>query len=79
MTLIRKALGGELLPYMLEYVLYVMSALAVGFVMAKAIETPFLRLRDRWFPSRAMTLAVSAGDNQSMKLREPVKDLARSP
>jgi peptidoglycan/LPS O-acetylase OafA/YrhL len=40
---------------------YFVAAFAVGVVMSKLIETPLLRLRDRWYPSRTeapLTLTV---------------------
>jgi peptidoglycan/LPS O-acetylase OafA/YrhL len=33
-------------------VLHVVAALAIGVLMAKLVELPTLRLRDRWYPSR---------------------------
>jgi peptidoglycan/LPS O-acetylase OafA/YrhL len=48
-------------PYPVALAIYIVSAVLVGIIMAKLIEGPFLRLRDRWFPSRgkALTLAGS--------------------
>jgi hypothetical protein len=37
---------------------YVVASLAVGVAMAWAVELPFLRFRDRKFPSRATPLDV---------------------
>jgi peptidoglycan/LPS O-acetylase OafA/YrhL len=78
LTLIRKALGGKVLPYMLEYAIYLLAALAIGFVMAKLIETPFLRLRNRWFPSRALAFAVPAESKHAQARREPINSLDHS-
>jgi peptidoglycan/LPS O-acetylase OafA/YrhL len=36
-------------------VLYLGGAFVIGIAMAKLVELPTLRLRDRWYPSRAMT------------------------
>jgi peptidoglycan/LPS O-acetylase OafA/YrhL len=43
-------------PYLLALAVYVLTALIGGALMAKMIETPFLRLRDRWFPSRSLPM-----------------------
>lgn len=40
-------------PLVIELVAYVAGSLAVGVVMAKVVERPFLRLRDRAFPTRS--------------------------
>lgn len=40
---------------LLHSALYVAVSVAVGIVMAKLVENPFLALRDRWFPSRRAT------------------------
>lgn len=36
-----------------RFAVYFVSAFVVGIVMAKLVELPTLRLRDRWFPSRS--------------------------
>jgi peptidoglycan/LPS O-acetylase OafA/YrhL len=33
--------------------LYLAGSIALGIAMAAAVETPVIRLRDRWFPSRS--------------------------
>lgn len=38
------------------YLAYGLASIVGGIVMAKAVELPVLRLRDRWFPSRASAL-----------------------
>ena len=48
-------LGGLLPPqphYLLEFALYVAASVGVGVLMAKLVEVPVLRLRDRYFPAR---------------------------
>jgi peptidoglycan/LPS O-acetylase OafA/YrhL len=47
---------GVALPHALELLLYVVAALLIGTLMARTIESPFLRLRDHWFPSRGKAL-----------------------
>jgi peptidoglycan/LPS O-acetylase OafA/YrhL len=44
---------GPAAPYPVESAVYVLGAIAVGIVMARVVEVPFLALRDRWFPSRS--------------------------
>ena len=46
------AVGGGL-PYAAELVLYLATSIALGIAMAVLIESPFLALRDRLYPSRA--------------------------
>jgi peptidoglycan/LPS O-acetylase OafA/YrhL len=40
-------------PFSVRLVLYVGGSLSLGALMAKLIEVPALRVRDRWFPSRS--------------------------
>ena len=42
--------------------IYLVGAIVIGIVMAKLLELPTIRLRDRWFPSRS-------GDATVMDLR----------
>ena len=44
--------GGPL-PYGIRMAAYGVGAFVLGLVMAKLVEMPALRLRDRWFPSRS--------------------------
>lgn len=39
--------------YLLEFALYVAASVVVGVLMAKLVEMPVLRLRDRYFPARS--------------------------
>jgi peptidoglycan/LPS O-acetylase OafA/YrhL len=50
--LVESALGRQF-GFGTRAALYVFGSLAVGVVMARLIEYPALRLRDRWFPSRS--------------------------
>jgi len=52
---------------LIRFAIYVISAIALGIVMARLIETPSLVLRDRWFRSRAQA-TIAAADNRA----EPV-------
>jgi len=40
-------------PAALQFTVYLLGSLVLGVVMGKLVETPVLRLRDRWFPSRS--------------------------
>jgi peptidoglycan/LPS O-acetylase OafA/YrhL len=42
-----------------EAAVYGLGSIGVGIVMAKLVEWPVLRLRDRWFPSRSGQLKVT--------------------
>ncbi len=44
------------LPYPLELALYVAASLAVGVAMAKLVEMPVLRVRDRYWPGHGAAL-----------------------
>lgn len=46
-------------------VVYFGGSFCLGIVMAKLVEIPVLRLRDRWFPSRSLG-AVDATPNQAL-------------
>jgi peptidoglycan/LPS O-acetylase OafA/YrhL len=45
---------GEPVRYGVRAAVYVFGSLVLGVVMAKAIEVPALRLRDKWFPPRTV-------------------------
>jgi peptidoglycan/LPS O-acetylase OafA/YrhL len=52
---------GELaIPYFLQFVLYVAVSILVGIGMAKLIEVPALRFRDRVLPSRSGVIRASS-------------------
>jgi peptidoglycan/LPS O-acetylase OafA/YrhL len=48
-------------PASLQYTVYLLGSLVLGVVMGKLVETPVLRLRDRWFPSRAAAAPPRTG------------------
>ena len=48
------------LSWQVRNVLHVTAAFAIGILMAKLVELPTLRLRDRWYPSRAAGGATPA-------------------
>ena len=50
----------ELHLSLIRFAIYVISAIALGIVMATLIESPFLVLRDRWFRSRAQETIAAA-------------------
>ncbi len=56
---LRMAVGGPL-PYALELGLFVAGSIVVGIAMAKLVEMPALRLRDRMFPSMSKPLTGPA-------------------
>ncbi len=64
---------GTSLGFGVREAIYLCGSLAVGVMMAKLVEVPALRLRDRWFPSRS---AVPA-DVRSGSLPPPTGLLAR--
>lgn len=47
--------------------IYLVGSLVAGVAMAKVVEMPALKLRDRWFPSRSAALREStpAGDESA--------------
>lgn len=45
---------------LLDFAVYFLAALATGIVTGLLVEVPFLRLRDRLFPSRSVPLAAPA-------------------
>ena len=49
------------LPPLLDGTLYLICSIAVGVMMAKVVEMPFLRLRDRLLPSRSGRLQTVSG------------------
>jgi peptidoglycan/LPS O-acetylase OafA/YrhL len=60
------------IPYFCECVVYLLLAIIVGVVMAKCIEFPVLRLRDRLFPSRVtevdeVAVAISASAEPALQ------------
>ncbi len=50
-------------PYLLRFGVYMVGTLGVGIFMAKLVEFPILRIRDRYFPSRSAPLG--GGNPQS--------------
>jgi peptidoglycan/LPS O-acetylase OafA/YrhL len=44
---------GHPIPFSARAAIYLVAAVVFGILMAKIIEVPALRLRDRWFPRRA--------------------------
>jgi peptidoglycan/LPS O-acetylase OafA/YrhL len=44
---------GQPAPFMLKAIVYLVGSFLLGIVAANAIELPVMRLRDRWFPSKA--------------------------
>jgi peptidoglycan/LPS O-acetylase OafA/YrhL len=50
----------ELHLSLIRFAIYVISAIALGIVMARLIESPSLVLRDRWFRSRSQATITAA-------------------
>lgn len=48
---------GARLPYIIEWPIFIVGSIVIGIVMAKIIELPALKLRDRFYPSRSKELA----------------------
>ena len=55
-TLLLEKIAGPDVSYSVRCVYYLTTSLIVGVAMAKAVEFPVLRLRDRWFPSKSVGL-----------------------
>jgi peptidoglycan/LPS O-acetylase OafA/YrhL len=51
--------AGATFPFALRMPIYLVGSLLVGVAMAKVVEMPALKLRDRWFPSRSAALRES--------------------
>lgn len=62
----------SLVRYWLGLAAYVLASLALGIVMAKLIEQPALRLRDRIFPPKNKTAPVVASPASEMEPHEIV-------
>ncbi len=60
--LLTQALFHRPLPFMPEFLLYIVTALLMGILMSKMIEVPFLKIRDRLFLSRSLALDVLTVD-----------------
>lgn len=57
--------------YLLVLAAYFCSSLALGIVMAKIVEAPMLRIRDRWFPSNSRLLSAP----RKILSPEPISEL----
>lgn len=64
MPLVEGALDVELAPGT-RLAMYFVGSFGLGIAMAKVVEVPVLRVRDRWFPSRSPG-AVAEGPNQAL-------------
>jgi peptidoglycan/LPS O-acetylase OafA/YrhL len=53
------AFGPPTLAWTLDLAVYVGGSIVLGIIMAKAVEGPSLKLRDRLFPSRSTSLAAT--------------------
>jgi len=69
-------LWGVPLGFGLRSAIYLVGSLVLGVVMAKLVELPLLRLRDRWFPPRASGLAPAAAADASGSVRGATAPLA---
>lgn len=54
LSYIRKNLEIQI-PYFLEFLSYAVLSIAIGIILSKLVEKPFLLFRDRFFPSRSGT------------------------
>jgi peptidoglycan/LPS O-acetylase OafA/YrhL len=71
----------ELHLSLIRFAIYVISAIALGIIMARLIEGPSLVLRDRWFRSRTQATIEVAGVTEPIIARQcltPVAELAKS-
>jgi peptidoglycan/LPS O-acetylase OafA/YrhL len=69
--LVERMLGAPL-GFGAEAATYLVGSLAVGAFMARAVEFPALRLRDRWFPARDL----GAVQNRDVGATQPSLDQA---
>jgi len=67
LALIEGALDAELSAGT-RLALFFAGSFGLGIAMAKVVEVPVLRVRDRWFPSRSPGGAVGDGPNQALHL-----------
>lgn len=51
---LKNRLGDSTWSHMLLSALYILASIFVGIAVAKCVEVPVLRLRDRWFPASMM-------------------------
>ena len=70
-SLVEGTLDVELAPGT-RLAMYFVGSFGLGIAMAKVVEVPVLRIRDRWFPSRSPG-AVAEGPNQALHLA-PAQD-----
>ncbi len=71
--LLKRFLGLEL-GYTGGVLVYLGGSLALGWIMARLVELPVLRLRDRWFPSRTSTpLAEPAAISSNEESLNPTR------
>lgn len=75
LSLLRKEAGIGF-PYAVEFLLYAALAVAVGMLMSRLVEGPFLRLRDRLVPSRSGNLERSGGLGIELSPNRTVADSA---
>jgi hypothetical protein len=54
--------------------IFLVGAFVIGITMAKLIELPTLRLRDRWFPSRTASPILATPPTQESA--EPARQAA---
>jgi peptidoglycan/LPS O-acetylase OafA/YrhL len=52
------------LSWQTRTLVYFVAAFLVGIAMSKLVERPLLRLRDRWFPSRADVAPATANRSE---------------
>src|SRR5262249_21124499 len=68
--------GGKPLPYLAELGIYILASIVVGIALAWMIELPFLRWRDRLFPSRSAAIEQGCdpglSDSKSRALPIPI-------
>jgi peptidoglycan/LPS O-acetylase OafA/YrhL len=60
-ALIERTLGTSL-DFAVRAPLYLSGSLAVGVLMAKLVEVPTIRLRDRWYPSKSSAIIAKTAE-----------------
>ena len=60
----------------MDYLIYIFGSIVLGIVMAKLVELPVLKLRDRIFPSRSKSLVKPAGERVMQRPEMPALEYA---
>lgn len=73
-----QAAFGSHVPALIDFGIYAATSIGVGVLMAKAVEVPVLRLRNRYFPSRSGAL-TSPAPEPAVSLAPPILEPVPEP